>query len=218
MENKIRERGKKNRVLELGSALTRNSWHRYGYKNVDELESVVDGYAAANIPLEVMWNDIDYMDGYRDFTLDKLNYALPKMQSYIQRLHDSNQRWVPIIDPGIMVDPGYPAYDAGIQKDVFLKDASGERYAGKASGCGSVLSPRCGVFLTCLWMISIANRIASFLTSCESSQSEIVLSALSCSFSLNWFKLILTLCGSWQSQIVAQLEFVRGTHVSAPWR
>eukprot|EP00803_Ostreobium_quekettii_P001737 evm.model.scf_239.2 EVM.evm.TU.scf_239.2 scf_239:64691-80252(-) len=104
---------------------------RYGYKNVEELESVVDGYASANIPLEVMWNDIDYMDGYRDFTLDKLNYALPKMRSYLQRLHDSNQRWVPIIDPGIMVDPGYPAYDAGIQKDIFLKDASGERYAGK---------------------------------------------------------------------------------------
>lgn len=104
---------------------------RWGYKNVDELRTVVSEYAEAGIPLEVMWTDIDCMDGYRDFTLDKTNFPLSRMRSFVDQLHEDGQRWVPIIDPGIKVDPGYPAYDEGIQQDVFLKDTKGRRYVGK---------------------------------------------------------------------------------------
>ena len=53
------------------------------------------------------------------------------VQAWVQRLHESNRSWVPIIDPGIKVDPGYAAYDEGIKADIFLKDASGKPYQGK---------------------------------------------------------------------------------------
>lgn len=40
---------------------------------------------------------------------------------------------MPIVDPGIKVDRGYPAYDNGIEADVFLKDAKGKLYTGDVS-------------------------------------------------------------------------------------
>ena len=48
-------------------------------------------------------------------------------------LHARGQRWVPIVDPGIKIDPGYPAYEAGLAAGVFITEAANKvPYTGQA--------------------------------------------------------------------------------------
>ena len=59
--------------------------NRYGYQNLAEIETVVNENRAYNIPYDVQYADIDYMERQLDFTLDAINFAgLPvKWQKYI---------------------------------------------------------------------------------------------------------------------------------------
>ncbi|PIO58696.1 hypothetical protein TELCIR_19864, partial [Teladorsagia circumcincta] len=49
---------------------------RWGYKDFDELKKVVSRNINAGVPLEVVVFDIDYMDRYKDFTLNPVCFAM----------------------------------------------------------------------------------------------------------------------------------------------
>ena len=40
---------------------------------------------------------------------------------------------MPILDPGIPVLPGYKPYDEGIERDIFIRDVTGQPYIGEVS-------------------------------------------------------------------------------------
>ena len=103
---------------------------KYGWPNVNYVTEVVANYSKANIPLETLWGDIDYMDHRQDFTVDPVNYPLPKMRDLVSKLHQAGQRYVMMLDPGIHRKGGYEPFETGSDSDVFHKAADGSYYRG----------------------------------------------------------------------------------------
>ena len=62
---------------------------------------MVENYKKAEIPLDTMWNDIDYMENYLDFTTDSDNYPEEELKSFVEELHAHGQHYVLILDPGM---------------------------------------------------------------------------------------------------------------------
>jgi len=76
-------------------------WHAsaYAYQNQSDIQNNIDGYAAADIPLEGIWLDIPYMNKYYDFTVDTVKF--PSLKNLTDTCHANGQRVIPIIDAGI---------------------------------------------------------------------------------------------------------------------
>uniref|UniRef100_A0A2N9GDX2 Uncharacterized protein n=1 Tax=Fagus sylvatica TaxID=28930 RepID=A0A2N9GDX2_FAGSY len=100
---------------------------RWGYRNLSVVEDVVENYKKAQIPLDVIWNDDDHMDGHKDFTLNPNNYPRPKLLAFLDKIHSIGMKYIVLIDPGIAVNSSYGVYQRGIADDVFIK-YEGEPY------------------------------------------------------------------------------------------
>ncbi|KAH4392436.1 alpha-glucosidase [Parastagonospora nodorum] len=100
---------------------------RWGYQNWTVLQDIMDGYAAANIQLEAISNDLDYLFQYRIFSHDNNTYPIGEGKEFIARLHANGQYWMPILDPNVYVPaPGKgtdsnPTYDRGKALDLYIK-------------------------------------------------------------------------------------------------
>ncbi|CAD5120509.1 DgyrCDS9075 [Dimorphilus gyrociliatus] len=105
---------------------------RYGYNSAKNLKNVIDRNRAIGLPYEVQWNDIDYMNGTKDFTYDHQKYyGLPEI---VKDLHEHDQKYVIILDPAISSNqkPGtYKPYDEGLRRKVFMTNESGGVLIGK---------------------------------------------------------------------------------------
>ncbi|KAF2758763.1 hypothetical protein EJ05DRAFT_492880 [Pseudovirgaria hyperparasitica] len=110
---------------------------KWGYGSWAKLQEVVNKMKENNIPLETIWSDIDYMQDYRDFTLDKDNFDAEGGQAFLNGLHRGGQHYIPIIDAGIYhPDPKnasdiYGTFDRGKELDVFIKNPDGSDFVGK---------------------------------------------------------------------------------------
>uniref|UniRef100_A0A8C1Q5H6 alpha-glucosidase n=1 Tax=Cyprinus carpio TaxID=7962 RepID=A0A8C1Q5H6_CYPCA len=95
---------------------------RYGYSNDAEIADLYRDMKAAKIPYDVQYADIDYMERQIDFKLDKVNFkGLPAL---VDDMRAEGMRFIFILDPAIAANEtkgSYPAFDTGIEKDVFIK-------------------------------------------------------------------------------------------------
>ena len=102
---------------------------KYGYQDFIQLAEVVYNYSLANIPLETMWTDIDYMDGRKVFTLDPQRFPLEKMREFVGYLHEHDQHYIMMVDPAVAYQD-YSAFQNGMKAGAFLKNKNGSVYQG----------------------------------------------------------------------------------------
>ncbi len=100
-----------------------NQQSRWSYFPEKRVREIADGFRSRKIPADVIYLDIDYMDGYRVFTWDKTRFPDPKKM--IADLKADGFQTVLIIDPGIKVDPKYDVYSEGKRLGIFVKNPDG---------------------------------------------------------------------------------------------
>ncbi|XP_027541663.1 sucrase-isomaltase, intestinal [Neopelma chrysocephalum] len=92
---------------------------RYGYRNDSEVSQVVEEMKAADIPHDVQYVDIDYMERQLDFTLGTRFAGLPAL---VNRIKADGMRFIIILDPTISGnETTYPTFERGVTDDVFMK-------------------------------------------------------------------------------------------------
>ncbi|XP_032312563.1 lysosomal alpha-glucosidase [Camelus ferus] len=105
---------------------------RWGYSSTAITRQVVENMTRAHFPLDVQWNDVDYMDARRDFTFNKDGFGdFPAM---VQELHQGGRRYMLIVDPAISSSSPagtYRPYDEGLRRGVFITNETGQPLIGK---------------------------------------------------------------------------------------
>lgn len=101
---------------------------RWGYTSAGDLDELDQKFRKHGIPCDGLWLDIDYMDGYRVFTINKKHFPDPK--GAMSRLKAHGRKVVPILDPGVKLEKGYAVYDDGRKADAFCRNPQGREFVG----------------------------------------------------------------------------------------
>ena len=99
---------------------------RWSYMSADEVCGVVDSYRKRNIPIDAVYLDIDYMERYKDFTVNKETF--PDFADFVKKMREKHIHLVPIIDAGVKIEDGYDTYEEGRKNGYFCKEADGEDF------------------------------------------------------------------------------------------
>lgn len=102
---------------------------RYSYYPYPEVLNAARTFREKNIPADVLYLDIHYMDAYKVFTWHPTRFPDPK--GLLKELKDMGFRVVVILDPGVKKENGYKAYEDGKSKDLFVTYPDGQEYNGQ---------------------------------------------------------------------------------------
>ena len=103
-----------------------NQQCRWSYETEEEVRGIARQFRERDIPCDVIYLDIDYMDGFRVFTWD--DEAFPNPEKLISDLREDGFRVVTIVDPGVKADENYSVYQEGRDRDLFCKTREGAEF------------------------------------------------------------------------------------------
>ncbi|TKS81203.1 Sucrase-isomaltase, intestinal [Collichthys lucidus] len=101
---------------------------RWDYGSLSEVKKTVERNRAVDLPYDIQYTDIDYMEDKKDFTYDKVKFSeLPDFANY---LHEKGQRYILILDPAVATskrlgNAPYESYDRGTEKNAWVTESDG---------------------------------------------------------------------------------------------
>ncbi|MDR0533226.1 MAG: hypothetical protein LBH01_04660 [Verrucomicrobiales bacterium] len=101
---------------------------RWGYRSAADLNELDAKFRQHQTPVDGLWLDIDFMERYKLFTLHKEHFPQPKKD--LAKIAGAGRRVVPIFDPGVKVEAGYPVYEHGKKADAFCRNPQGQHFVG----------------------------------------------------------------------------------------
>ncbi|MDE6053023.1 MAG: alpha-glucosidase, partial [Lachnospiraceae bacterium] len=78
-------------------------------------------------PIDMVYMDIDYMQDYKDFTVNPERF--PDFPQFVQKMKAKQIHLIPIIDAGVKIEEGYSIYEEGVEKGYFCKREDGSDFA-----------------------------------------------------------------------------------------
>ena len=102
---------------------------RYSYYPDTEVLNAARTFREKNIPADVIYLDIHYMDAYKVFTWHPDRFAEPR--ALTKKLRAMGFDMAVILDPGIKREKGYQPYEEGLAKELFVKYPDGKPYSGE---------------------------------------------------------------------------------------
>lgn len=130
-EKNVNEISKKFREL-IGKSYVPPKWafgyqqSRWSYANEDEVKDIGKKFREKNIPIDCIYLDIDYMERFKNFTVNK--EAFPNFDGMVKDMKEEGIRLIPIIDAGCKIEEGYDVYEEGIEKGYYCNDKEGKPF------------------------------------------------------------------------------------------
>lgn len=102
--------------------------NRFSYLSKEEVKGIINTFEKKSIPIDVLYLDIDYMDGFRVMTFKDPEFS--GIENLIGEFKEKGIRTITILDPGVKVDEEYPVYTSGLKEDIYVKKSDGSIFLG----------------------------------------------------------------------------------------
>lgn len=117
---------------------------RWSYYPEARVRKLANDFRSKNVPADVIWLDIHYMDNYKPFTWNQERF--PNPGKMISDLRAQGFRLVTILDGHPPALPGYAPYDSGVAGNYLVKRPDGSVFQGPVWPSQAEKDPRPSVF------------------------------------------------------------------------
>ena len=102
---------------------------RYSYHPDTQVTDLAAEFRRRHIPADVIHLDIHFMDGYRVFTWNPVEFSHPKR--LLDSLRAQGFKVVTIVDPGVKIDSAYRVYREGLARHAYVLQPDGTPLVGE---------------------------------------------------------------------------------------